>query len=1039
MRCCALLGLAVVWPLGTIFGATKGLPAATPVLCVDPGGHTSVVRKVLFTPDGKELISVGDDKAIRFWNVETGQPTRTLRGRIGPGMAGKIYAAALSPDGRVLATAGYSAQRNHYITLWDVRQGKVVHPPIGGHTNVINSLDFSPDGKLLASGSADRTARLWETATGNSRSVQLWHTGAVYGLAFSPDGTRLATGSFDRKVRIWDVATGACRHTLAEHKGEVRPVAWSPNNRTLYSGGYDETVRWWDSSTGKQTQSVDLARSQRWEQMANQVTSLAASADDRWLAVGVGGPWKDHWGVLLLGSREGVFREHRDSVISVAISPDGSLVASADATGVIYLWDPRTRQVRHRLAGTGRECYAIAWSRDGSAIAWGSESGPVVDANERGPLTEAFDLKRGAPRPLREPGREDDWIRSRVQLGGKRLRLSLGNRIQLPDTPYFNSTVITRGGEQLVLMRRQRLNAASGGSDLSIVPLPSNLFIDESPDGSVPVDGSHRRPYDEVRCYGFTPDGQVVVGSSFALTLHGPDGKLLREFVGHTGEVWAVAISPDGRYLASASGDQTLRIWPLGRSAPAPERSGPLPGRRTVPSMRAHGRGGTVPEVAPLLSLFVGQDHEWIAWTPQGYYACSPNGEPIIGWHINRGHSQAGVFYHAAQFRRIFRRPDVIARVLETGDVAAAVRLADAETRRRTDPRLVAGKIPQFEPPRVDVVSPRPGADLPGRTSLTARVSEPNGRPVRAVTAIVNGQRIALHPRPGSQTEWRADVSLQPGTNTVLVVAVNDAGAESVTRGAELAVAAAPEHKPALRVLAVGVTGYQRLRRLPLATKDAQDFLAVCRAQDGKLFSRVEPRLLPDSEATQGAINASLDWLTQKPCDYSVVFLAGHGVPDPQGNYYFAPPQFDPARPRETGVLGSTLRSALDHLPGIRILVIDTCHAAVAADGGSWGTDAYSQLLSGASATESGLVILAACRPNQSSLEDPRWGNGAFTQALVEALGGKADFNHDGKVTLAEMGAWVSNRVSEMTGGRQQTSFPHGFSVPDDLVLARVP
>jgi len=149
---------------------------------------------------------------------------------------------------------------------------------LNAHTNNVNDVRFSPDGKLLASGSSDNTVRLWDPATGTCRRTLEGHSSYVTSVAFSPDGKLLASGSYDNTVRLWDPATGTCRSTLEGHSSYVTSVAFSPDGKLLASGSYDRTVRLWDPETG--TCRSTLEGHSRW------VRSVAFSPDGKLLASG---------------------------------------------------------------------------------------------------------------------------------------------------------------------------------------------------------------------------------------------------------------------------------------------------------------------------------------------------------------------------------------------------------------------------------------------------------------------------------------------------------------------------------------------------------------------------------------------------------------------------------------------------------------------------------------------------------------------------------------------------------------------------------
>jgi WD40 repeat protein len=231
---------------------------ATGSLVRSLSGHTSSVTSVAFSPDGRLLASGSGygDNTIKLWEVATGREVRTLSG------PGGVTSVAFSPDGRLLASGfcGFlevpgGCVRGE-IKLWDVASGREVRT-LTGHTFYVRSVAFSPDGRLLASGSCSKYSspsgyciqgdiKLWEVASGSEVRTLTGHEDWVNSVAFSPDGRLLASGSV--AIKLWEVASGSEVRTLSGHTWAVNSVAFSPDGRLLASGSYDRTIKLWDIS-----------------------------------------------------------------------------------------------------------------------------------------------------------------------------------------------------------------------------------------------------------------------------------------------------------------------------------------------------------------------------------------------------------------------------------------------------------------------------------------------------------------------------------------------------------------------------------------------------------------------------------------------------------------------------------------------------------------------------------------------------------------------------------------------------------------------
>ncbi len=295
-------------------------------------GHSWLAYSVAFSPDGKMLVSGSWDKTAILWDAVTGKEIRTFRGH-----TQRIRGVAFSPDGKWVATGSW----DNTVKLWDITTGKVVrtlsHP-------MVNSVAFSPDGKLLASASTssdgrlsfdetskDPTIKLWDVHTGKEVRTLRGHTFYVYSVRFSPDGKLLASGSRDGTVRLWDVATGQEVRTLKTGKGWALSVAFSPDGKMLAAGTRDKTIVLWDVATGRQIRTLTGGHTD-W------VYGVAFQSGGEFLASGSKDTTIKLWH-LATGREVNAFKRHMAGVRSVAISPDGKTLASASWDYTVKLWD----------------------------------------------------------------------------------------------------------------------------------------------------------------------------------------------------------------------------------------------------------------------------------------------------------------------------------------------------------------------------------------------------------------------------------------------------------------------------------------------------------------------------------------------------------------------------------------------------------------------------------------------------------------------------------------------------------------------------
>jgi WD40 repeat protein/serine/threonine protein kinase/DNA-binding XRE family transcriptional regulator len=213
-------------------------------------GFTFLVQRIAFSPDGTRLLvnrGTENEFDATVWDLATRTELLTLH------HDALVFGVAYSPDGKYIATGSADG----VAKIWEAKTGNLLHV-LSGHTALIQWIAFSPDAKRLATASEDGTAKVWDVATGKTLLTLSLHTGVVWGVAFSPDGSLLATVSNDGTAKIWEAATGHELFTLTGHTGPVFSVAFSPDGQRLATASVDRTVKIWDVSAGPGAQPLTL-------------------------------------------------------------------------------------------------------------------------------------------------------------------------------------------------------------------------------------------------------------------------------------------------------------------------------------------------------------------------------------------------------------------------------------------------------------------------------------------------------------------------------------------------------------------------------------------------------------------------------------------------------------------------------------------------------------------------------------------------------------------------------------------------------------
>ena len=280
-----------------------------------------------------------------------------------PGHTDIVSSMAFSPDGQTFASSGW----DHKIRLWNAETKQ--HEITLIERALIMAVAFSPDGQTLASGNWDGDIRLWDPSTGELKRTLRWHSDGIESVVFSPDGATLASGSADATIRLWDPSTGELKRTLLG-QARMRSVAFSPDGATFASGSSEHTIQLWNPDTGKLKRT--LTGHTDW------VEGLAFSPDGSTLASGGGGEertlrlWNLH-----NGEKKRKFTDYTGAVSGIAFSPDGRLLASGGWGTKIRLWNTETGKDENALEGHTGRVSSVAFSLDGRLLVSGGKDGTV--------------------------------------------------------------------------------------------------------------------------------------------------------------------------------------------------------------------------------------------------------------------------------------------------------------------------------------------------------------------------------------------------------------------------------------------------------------------------------------------------------------------------------------------------------------------------------------------------------------------------------------------------------------------------------------
>ena len=993
---------------------TSASAAETPIFQLDPGGHMATINDIAFTADDQFLVSAGDDRLIRVWDINKGVTVRTLRGEIDQKGAGRIFAMALSADNQWLAAGGQTAPwtGSNYedaaaIRLYNFPTGELV-TRLKGHRKPVYALAFSPDNRYLLSGGADQSAIVWDIQQQTAVHFLIGHEAPIYAVAFSHDSKHLLTGSLDGGLFLWQTDNGKLVTRMEGHRDMISAIAISPQG-IVATGSKDHSIRLWDSSDGK---FIKLLAEQ-----ANEVGSLSFSPDGNYLLVTPGGG-ADTYPVTVYRTLDGKavaeYAGHDNAVFASAISSAGANGPWAATGGgsqqEIHLW-PLTGTAQEPgavkvLAGIGSSIWTVGFSQDGRWLAWGkTQSGDPPPLEYEIRLPDNQDVL-GVPQPI-TAGRS--YLRAITEHGAWRLK------------PVIDDT--------------GRVNALE-------------VYEGDTVKARIEADKNSVR----FRAFTFTPDGDLILvgGANGILSAYDLKGEKLTDFSGHSGDIWALAVSPDGKLLASASADQTIKLWDI-----LIEKKGKTVSKLLLTLFHGADTQGYAPsrgfqrvEVAVPKASEVETIGEWIAWTASGYFSASANGDDYIGWHLNRGVDTAADYFPVARFAQQRYSPDIVSDTVRFRSESEAI--ARVNTSQGTKEYTQVAELLEKAPPAPRILQGPQGTVTTAEHELRVEHTDKlvislNGRPIEQQRGFSRLQEPTQQVNTTTRT-----IKLKQGANQIDLLARNSIGDSPVVSlnvefqpPASGTVPIPPRFKPRLFILAIGVSDYADDNlNLGFAAADAEAIAKRFQQEDvqgDSLYGEIHTKVLVDGEATGSEILGAMNFLERMTeDDIAILFIAGHGMRDARSNFYFLPHDFDQNNIRGTGVKWDEFYDVTSNLPGKVMLLADACNS-----GDIYGTQGrraavdMTQIAREFSGAGSGVIVFASSQGREYSEENPDWGHGAFTKSLIDGLAGAADFIPDGFIHQSELELYVKRGVVDLTAGRQHpvTIRPDAIS---DFVVARL-
>ncbi len=799
-------------------------------LVVDSDGFNgSPVECLGLSNDGRWLAATAD-KVVRIWNLQSGQQLPALRGYQEPYgfKVGTVNALTYSPDSRYLLVGVTDNTEAGSTRIYELTQSApIFRALLKGHLGCTRGIAFSPDGQHVATWGCDGQIIVsnWNAGAGNAEFA--FHTrwdfvpddDIPHGWVL--DSYRQAT----KDNTAWELVPGGCfcfadnDHLIFSHCGSEKVVSVSSKRNLKFDEWPSSLQTLWQSGRSRGPLTIAGAKPAAGQSRGVAFADLAAfvSGSGPWIAQGVTTELADGATAYQVGvwNRNGTMLSHRHkySPIAITFNVRAKLGASSDGLGIVHVWRLNDGGLYlPSFEPNAARLWNVGWNDAG--LMFGDQFYPPAEfaANHRGPNNRLLDLSKMAIVPLRIP--EEPVVKPSGQLANgtpiwldrdKNLELVIASRFG--SSPAMKSNRSAASSDSRTPLTLLNPDAADGdGSEIQVAP-----YFDNIPG----------RPwsYRFVKYPGVADGPHLLIGTESGTLVEtvvksGRGGalemRIVRRYLGHTGGITSISISPDQQRFATSSLDGTLRIWPLKppkvladigaltdgsrvtysedlsvRDGDVLQKFGdytyferikpmlqgafkvgqPLKlqisrktrelatGERLLPTIRLQ----AAPDLAePLLSLFVASDGEWVMWNDQGFYNASASGARHLGFHRNSQRFLPAEFYSSDKFPEYYQ-PKLVLENFRSKDAPTPIDapIALASLRRELIEKqdqlpsvLKKETFAEIEPPKVKITN---AAVNNVNVHVEVQVDFPEARHLDDVEVRFNQQTVPAQLLPNSQ------------------------------------------------------------------------------------------------------------------------------------------------------------------------------------------------------------------------------------------------------------------------------------------------